>query len=109
MYKYLCCILLLVCFSARAEHFCAAGEVWIEMNCGLCDEDETCLEGGCCPNDMVSGYKDVCCDYITFEGECHYHGGACPDGMIWDSSTQKCIVECDIGEWTGTRCCPVQN
>lgn len=100
-------LLVLLSVSANAAQTCPSNQVWIEMNCNLCDANETCLpNGGCCPHYRVSPTMDVCCDYIAFDGKCVYHGGKCPDGQLWDISTQKCITGCD-GDlvWNGTRCC----
>lgn len=109
MFKLAPFLCLFICSPVFAEHLCTIREVWVDMDCSLCDSEEVCLDGGCCPNDMVSSHKDVCCDYITFDGKCHYRGGACPDGMIWDKTTGSCIVNCSKGVWTGTRCCDLSK
>lgn len=91
-------------------YLCPANQVWIDMDCSLCGDSETCLEnGGCCPHYLVSPNHEVCCDYIDFTGACVYHGEKCPEGQIWDISTHKCITGIDCGGnlmWNGTRCCP---
>lgn len=103
--------LLLFSLSANATMTCPSNQIWVEMNCSLCQEGETCLTetGGCCPNYKVSPTMDVCCDYISFDGKCVYHGGKCPDGYIWDKTSESCISVtegCGSGRiWNGNRCC----
>ena len=59
-----------------------------------CANDEVCLDSGCCKSNLVSTTKGVCCEIINAMGLCVYKGHACPNGQIYDDTTQNCIEEC---------------